>query len=73
MPPIPRTLTARDAARWLSGLAEIHAALKLAEDISGIAHPQWSQVWHAKGTAAALQADLLRLTCADVAVEAETV
>lgn len=69
MPP-SRTLTAFDAARWLTALADIQSALKLAEDISGIAHPEWLQVWRAKCAAAGMHADLLRLTCADVAVEA---
>jgi hypothetical protein len=64
-----KTLSAIQVTRWLAKLAEISAALKLAEDIPGIVHPQWKQVWNAKAQANGIRAELLALAVTDVAVE----
>jgi hypothetical protein len=64
-----KTLSAMQVTHWLAKLAEISAALKLAEDIPGISHPQWNQVWTAKIDAHVIHSQLLALAVADVAVE----
>jgi hypothetical protein len=65
----PKTLPASQVTRWLGKLTEIAAALKLAEDIPGIGHSQWNQVWSAKAQANGIHRELLALAIADVAVE----
>lgn len=65
------TLTSATTLKWTNSLNGIEAALKLAENVEGIPHHIWRQVWQAKVSVAVIRDDLLRL--AVVPVEVETV